>query len=133
MTHTPVTESELIAEATGMRVTLEQIEDTIASEHYFTAANGVLGANITQQLEEYSPVTIYHVPPTAHGRDLGLLTFCVLRLKNGYTVTGQSACADPLNFNPEIGQRIARQDATRRMWPLLGYELKTELAKLYRH
>lgn len=60
---------------------------------------------------------------------LGLLTFCVLVLRNGFTVTGESACASPENFNAEIGRRIAREAALRKVWPLLGYELRSRLAR----
>ena len=51
---------------------------------------------------------------------LGLLTFCVLVLRNGFTVTGESACASPENFNAEIGRRIARENAINKVWPLAG-------------
>ena len=60
---------------------------------------------------------------------LGLLTFCVLVLKNGFTVTGESACASPENFDAEIGRKIARQNAVNKVWPLMGYALKSELSK----
>ncbi len=46
---------------------------------------------------------------------LGLLTFCVLVLKNGFTVTGESACASPENFDAEIGRKIARQNAVAKI------------------
>ena len=59
---------------------------------------------------------------------LGLLTFCVIVLKNGFTVTGESACASPENFDAEIGWKIARQNAVQKIWPLMGYELRTKLA-----
>lgn len=58
---------------------------------------------------------------------LGLLTFCVLVLKNGFTVTGESACASPENFDAEIGRKIARQNAVAKIWPLMGYALKERL------
>ena len=58
---------------------------------------------------------------------LDLLTFCVLVLRNGFTVTGESACASPENFDPEIGRNIARQNAVQKIWPLMGYELHTKL------
>ena len=60
---------------------------------------------------------------------LRLLTFCVLVLKNGFTVTGESACASPENFDAEIGRNIARQNAVQKIWPLLGYELRSKLAE----
>lgn len=57
-----------------------------------------------------------------------LLTFCILTLDNGFTVTGESACADPLKFNEEDGKKYARQAAINKIWPLLGFELKTKLS-----
>lgn len=55
------------------------------------------------------------------------LTICIITLLNGFTVTGQSACADPKMFNEEIGEKFAFADAERKIWPLLGYALKQEL------
>lgn len=60
---------------------------------------------------------------------LSLLTFCVLVLKNGFTVTGESACASPENFDAELGRKIARQNAVAKIWPLMGYELRSKLAE----
>ena len=45
--------------------------------------------------------------------NLGLLTFCVLVLRNGFTVTGESACASPENFDAEIGRKVARANAVQ--------------------
>ena len=59
---------------------------------------------------------------------LGLLTFCVLVLRNGFTVTGESACASPENFNAEIEHQIARENAVAKIWPLMGYELRSKLS-----
>jgi hypothetical protein len=47
----------------------------------------------------------------------------------GFTVTGQSACAAPENFNELLGRDIARRNAVAQIWPLLGYELRTYLAE----
>jgi hypothetical protein len=58
---------------------------------------------------------------------LSLLTICVLVLKNGFTVTGESACASPENFDAEVGVKIAIANAKQKMWPLMGYELKQRL------
>jgi len=55
------------------------------------------------------------------------LTVCCLTLCNGYTVTGESACASPENFDAEKGQRIARFYAVAKIWPLESYLLKQRL------
>lgn len=55
------------------------------------------------------------------------LTVCCLTLQNGFTVTGESACASPENFNAEIGRKIARENARNKIWMLEGYLLKQQL------
>lgn len=55
------------------------------------------------------------------------LTVCCMTLKNGFTVTGESACASPENFDKELGQRIAYTNAREKIWALEGYLLKQEL------
>jgi deoxyhypusine synthase len=55
------------------------------------------------------------------------LTICVLTLENGFTVTGESACASPENFNAELGKKIAKKDAMGKIWALEGYLLKQKI------
>lgn len=56
------------------------------------------------------------------------LTVCVLVLRNGFTVTGESACASAENFNVELGKKIARDNARQKIWALEGYALRNKLA-----
>jgi len=56
------------------------------------------------------------------------LTICALTLRNGFQVTGESAAASPANFDKEIGQKIARDNARNKIWALEGYALRTKLA-----
>ena len=56
-----------------------------------------------------------------------VLTICVLTLENGFTVTGESACASPENYDREIGEKIAKTNAVEKIWPLEGYLLKQSL------
>ena len=55
------------------------------------------------------------------------LTVCCLVLRNGYTVTGESASASPENFDPDIGRMIARDNARDKIWGLEGYLLRQKL------
>lgn len=57
------------------------------------------------------------------------LTVCCLTLKNGFTVTGESACASPENFNAEVGEQIAKDNAVEKIWQLEGYLLKEILSQ----
>ncbi len=110
---------------TAPRVTPADIEAEIVAETYFTAAHGRHGA-ITLGEYEGRENPLYLAPLDL--APLDLLTFCVLVLKNGFTVTGESACASPENFDAEIGRKIARQNAVAKIWPLLGFRLHDRLA-----
>lgn len=103
---------------TAARVTPADIEAAIASEHYFTALNGVAHADAMSRCDRDAPDLV---------GPLSLLTFCVLVLRNGFTVTGESACASPENFDAEIGRKIARDNAKNKIWLLEGYLLKQRL------
>lgn len=56
------------------------------------------------------------------------LTLCILTLLNGTIVTGESACASPANFDAEIGCRLAKDDAKRKIWALEDYLLRQRIA-----
>lgn len=102
---------------TAPRITPADIQANIDAEYYFTARDAVQGA----------PHCNYSAVLCGVDASLSLLTFCVLVLKNGFTVTGESACASPENFDAEIGRKIARQNAEQKIWPLMGYHLKQQL------
>ena len=97
---------------TAPRVTPESIEAKIKSEHYFTAGEGLQGAN-----PEF----------VAYPNSLDRLTICILVLENGFTILGKSAPASASNFDAEIGKKIARADAVNQIWPLEGYLLRETL------
>lgn len=102
---------------TAPRVTPARIEEVIVSEHYFTALDGARSF----WLDGAAPLT------AAEKTALSLLTFCVLVLENGFTVTGESACASPENFDAELGRKIARTNAVNKIWPLEGCVLRQKL------
>ena len=104
---------------TAPRVTPQHIESLIRSEVYFTGTDGANspGARVKSEYVEGERILA----------PLDLLTFCVLVLRNGFTVTGESACASPENFDQEIGRKIARENAVNKIWMLEGYLLKQRL------
>lgn len=51
------------------------------------------------------------------------VTICSITLENGYSVRGESACVNPENYNKEIGEKIAYDNAFRQLWPLFGFLL----------
>lgn len=105
-------ESEIQAKGLNApRVTPARIAEVIEGEYYFTAG-AAKAADPT--------IPGYH-------SSLDLLTFCVLVLRNGFTVTGESACASAENFDAEIGRKIARENAVNKIWLLEGYLLRDRL------
>lgn len=106
---------------TAPRITPDQVEANIRSEVYFTAHDGMMSPRAFVK-SEYNEGEYIMAP-------LELLTICVLILRNGFTVTGESACASPENFDADLGRQIARKDAISKVWPLMGYHLRTKLSE----
>jgi len=104
------TETECAANAKAPRVALADIEAAIAAQYDFPADKAVAAMG--------SPVA----------DPLKLLSICILVMRNGFTVIGKSAPASPENFNAELGQKLAYEDAVRQLWPLMGFALRDKLA-----
>lgn len=109
-------------ESAGPRVTPVDIEAEIASEHYFTAADGYRSAPCFDPNGQ--PADCLPAPPA-----LELLTFCVLVLRNGTKVVGiNHGAIDPAQHSAERGREDARKDAVNKCWELLGFRLRDKLA-----
>jgi hypothetical protein len=106
------TEAECAAVAVAPRVRLEDIKDAIYFDYGFTADKAVSAL----------------MPDAPLADSLRLLSLRVLVMKNGFIVVGKSAPASPENFNAELGQKLAYEDAVRQLWPLMGYALRDKLA-----
>src|SRR6266852_1650274 len=98
-------DKEAGAVAVAPRVSLANIEAAIASTNY--AGGGSITGN------EHDDI----------------LTICVLKLHNGWTVVGKSAPASPTNFNQALGEKLAREDCIRQLWPLMGFALREKLSR----
>ena len=83
---------------TPNRVTIESLYDKIATVEY------------------YNPEAVPH------------MTIAIVVLKNGFVVTGESAPADPENFDLNLGKEFAHKAAVAKIWPLEGYLLREALA-----
>ncbi|CAB4124775.1 Phage protein (N4 Gp49/phage Sf6 gene 66) family [uncultured Caudovirales phage] len=56
------------------------------------------------------------------------LSLCVITMVNGFTFVGKSACADPANFDEEVGQRYAYEDAFKQIWSHEAYLIRETLS-----
>lgn len=106
------TDRESAAVAKAPRVALADIEAAIGGVYHTTAARALSDAALSQE----------HLGP------LGLLSVCVVVMRNGFTVIGKSAPASPENFNADLGRKFAYEDAIRQLWPLMGFALREKLA-----
>lgn len=125
-------------------VTPADVEACIASEHYFTAADGFRLHWLTDDHPAHDTRTrVYDIANNVNVRSyastsasidaaagtpppLALLTFCVLVTRNGHTVTGEAHCQNPAKFNAEIGRTEARKDAINKLWPMVVYAARLE-------
>jgi hypothetical protein len=105
------------------RVMRDDIEAAISSEHYFTADAGVVGERYFSADSEAAMVNLDAGLPDALRR----LTFCVLVLKNGAFVTGESASASMAYFDAEKVRLAARDRAIIKAWDLMGFALVDRL------
>ena len=104
------------------RVTPDHIEGIIAQEAYFTAEDGAFGKAIKAK---HTGGEVNHQPHEI----TSLLTFCVLVLRNGFTVTGGRVPVQVRNFDAENWSEGAGQNAVNKIWMLEGYLLKQKLSE----
>lgn len=90
-------------------LTDEQLSSALASRP---------GARVTKELIDERIYAVQYIVPAGT-----TMTICIIELKNRFTVRGESACVDPKNFDKDIGQRYAYDDAYRKLWPLFGFLL----------
>jgi hypothetical protein len=69
------------------------------------------------------------IDKTEYNRLGGTITHCTITTKSGFTFTGESACVDPNNFNQEIGEQVAYDNAFEKMWLPYGFWLHKALAE----
>jgi hypothetical protein len=89
-----VTEAASAAVATGPRVTLDHIMASI------------------DRIDFHRPEVCPH------------MTVAYVRMRNGFIVIGESAPADPKNFDAKLGEEFAKENAIRKIWQLEGYALR---------
>lgn len=90
----------------------------LTDEQLTEALSAKTGERVTEEaMESYiTEVKYIQVPGTT-------VVICHIGLANGFSVRGEAACVDPDNFDPEIGKRIAYDDAFSKLWPLFGFLL----------
>jgi len=109
MSSLQASDTEAARHAVAPRVTLFDIEGSIAARYEMTARQAI-------------------GPDTPPHPALDVLSICILVMRNGFTIIGKSAPASPENFNAEFGRKLAYEDCIRQLWPLMGFALRDRLA-----
>lgn len=97
-------------------VSKESIEDKIKSVYYFNGADAVKSAFV-------DPSAL----PADDLANLGLVTYCIIILENGFKVEGVSACVDPTIYDEWKGRQYAYENAFDKIWEMEGYLLRQVL------
>lgn len=97
----------------GDRVSLADIDANIAEVHFMNLENALFKTGAIKGPLGTHPSAVY--------------TYCIIVMKNGYVVDGYSAAADPANYDAKIGQQFAYDQAIKKIWPLLGFQLRDKL------
>lgn len=117
-----VTDEASAAVAVAPRVSLKDIEEAIAAKFEFTGRDAVecaaAGGSVTWAFGSSVSRVMTQV---------GVLSICLLVMRNGFTVIGKAAPVSPENFNADLGRQYAYEDAIRQLWPLMGFSLRDRL------
>lgn len=127
------TEAYSAYRSTAPRVTLDSMRANIAYEAYFTVGDAIASIEYTDGEFVRDSSLLVASRPTDMGQvdtQLGILTLCVLTMRNGFTIIGKSAPASSENFDAEKGRTFAFEDAIRQLWPLEGYLLRDRLSNV---
>lgn len=97
---------------TAPRVTLSDVKNNIAEEHYVLGLQAISAAGGISEHQSADTLTI-----------------CILVTQSGFCVVGKSAPASVENFDAGLGRTLAYEDAVRQLWPLMGYALRQQLSE----
>jgi hypothetical protein len=107
---------------TSEREAIEPIEREIQRK-------GLTAPRITPADIENAIKHIEYVKHTSAGGQV--LRWAILTTQSGFAVVGApSVAVSPENDDAEVGEKVARQNSTQALWPLLGFALKEKLASV---
>ncbi len=93
-----------------IKITVKDVEDNIQDTVFFSGADGYNGQHFR---------TTIGFPNTP--KRLELVTFCVLVLRNGFIITGQSMCANAENYDKAVGEEWACKNAMDKVIEVMTY------------
>lgn len=107
--------SEQKAVRCSFGVTTDEVEAQVIYIEYFTARDGVAGSYQGAGVQpEIDP-------------DFARFTFCIVRLRNGFIVTGQAVLMHTGEADMTLGRHVARADALAKVREILGFQLREKV------
>jgi hypothetical protein len=98
-----------------IKITVKDVEDNIQDKVFFSGADGYNGQHFR---------TTIGFPNTP--KRLELVTFCVLVLRSGFIVTGQSMCMNAENYDRAIGEKWACENAIDKVIEVMTYAIMAQ-------
>lgn len=102
--------------------TLDEVKAIVALKPFPRVTEESIKAKIT--------MVTYDRPRDPAGQELGL-TVCTIAMQNGFFVVGITAPADPRNYDRDVGERYAYENAFKQLWQLEGYLLREKLSGMW--
>lgn len=102
-----------------INIGVEDVRDNIQHTVFFSGADGYNGQHFR---------TTIGFPNTP--KNLELLTFCVLVLRNGFVAVGHSMCANPENYDRQAGEEAAYENAIDKVLEVMTYGALADLLEL---
>lgn len=102
------------------------VEPTITLDQAKERLKSAIAPRVT---EESIKAKIKNVTYSTHG----ITTVCYIEMKNGFQFIGHSTPASPANFDMEIGERYAYDNAFKHIWTHEGYLLRERLSEQEAH
>ena len=86
-----------------------------------------------QQLKENRSTNLEHIEGLVGDCQFHKLgkktTVCLLTMNNGFEIVGTSGVVDAAKYDAEIGNKIAKENAIKKVWEIEGYRLQCLLAQ----
>ena len=94
------------------KLTLEETKEAVATLKYPRVTEESIKAKIASIIYLKHDITI----------------ICLITMQNGFVFVGTSTPASPENYNSDIGDRYAYENAFKQIWTHEGYLLKEKLS-----
>lgn len=121
----PHVETDMVAWREWAKPTQEETGDQMFTPLTLADAQAIVDTKTAPKVTKESiEAKIQRVQYIRHDQ----LTIAIIVMFNGFMVLGKAAPASAANFDAEVGERFAYEDAFKQLWQLEGYLLREKLS-----